>query len=72
MGDFNEDFNLQGNQINTMLKNCGLVNIITKVHGKSRPLPNTYNRGTKCLDIIAITDSKVKFQILAIRGCKNC
>jgi hypothetical protein len=41
-----------------MLQECGLVNVITKVHGDHRQLPNTYDRGTKCLDTIAITDSK--------------
>jgi hypothetical protein len=58
MGDFNEDFNVKGNQVNAMLRECGLVNVITKVHEDHRQLPNTYDLGTKCLDTIAITDSK--------------
>ncbi len=45
MGDFNEDLNIQGNQINTMLRDCGLTNVITYVHGTSDPLPPTYDRG---------------------------
>jgi exonuclease III len=57
MGDFNEDFNQSGNEINTMIKDCGLVNVYTKVHGDQAKQPNTYDRGTKCLDTIAITDS---------------
>jgi hypothetical protein len=58
MGDFNEDLNIQGNQINTMLQDCGLTNLITYVHCTDNCLPPTYDRGKKCLDIIAITDSK--------------
>jgi hypothetical protein len=57
MGDFNKDFNQRGNQINTMLKDCGLVNVYTKAHDDKVKQPNTYDRGTKYLDTIAITDS---------------
>jgi hypothetical protein len=45
MGDFNEDLNICGNQVNTMLCDCGLVNVFTQVHGHNTPLPATYDRG---------------------------
>jgi hypothetical protein len=68
MGDFNEDFNVQGNQVNTMLKDCGLANVITKVHEDHIVLPKTYDRGTKCFDLIAIIDSKCIIIISIIRA----
>jgi hypothetical protein len=58
MGDFNKDLNIRSNQVNTMLRDCGLVNVFTQVHGHNTPLPATYDRGKKCLDTIAITDSE--------------
>jgi hypothetical protein len=58
MGGFNEDLNIRGNQVNTMLRDCGLDNVYTHVHGLNAPLPATYDRGKKCLDTIAIMDSE--------------
>jgi hypothetical protein len=57
MGDFNDDLNLTGGQINTMLRDCGLANVIHQAHGETVKLPPTYHRGSKCLDLIAITDN---------------
>ncbi len=57
MGDFNDDLNMPGGQVNTMLRDCGLKNVIHKIHGDQTLLPATYHRGTKCLDLIAITDN---------------
>jgi hypothetical protein len=56
MGDFNDDLNIYGGQINTMLRDCGLANAVNQVYGSDIQLPHTYNRGSKCLDLIAITD----------------
>jgi hypothetical protein len=56
MGDFNDDLNVHGGQINTMLRDCGLANVVNQVYGSNIRLPHTYNRGSKCLDLIAITN----------------
>ncbi len=57
MGDFNEDLNLKGGQMDNMLRDCQLVNVFHTVFGRSACLPPTYDRGQKCIDMIAITDS---------------
>jgi hypothetical protein len=56
MGDLNDDLNVQGGQINTMLRDCGLANVANQVYGSNIQLPHTYNRGSKYLNLIAITD----------------
>jgi hypothetical protein len=57
MGDLNDDLNVQGGQINTVLQDCGLANVSHLVHGRDVQLPSTYHRGHKCLDLIAITNN---------------
>lgn len=56
MGDFNDNLNIVGGQVNTMLHDCNLCNVCKYRHGNVDKLPATYHRGTKCLDMIAITD----------------
>jgi hypothetical protein len=56
MGDFNDDLNLSGGQVNTMLADCKLCNVMKLSKGEDITLPATYHRGSKCLDLIAITD----------------
>jgi hypothetical protein len=57
MGDFNEDCALSGNQIDNMLHECCLINVMNLHHGADFVMPNTYDRGKKCIDLIAITDN---------------
>ena len=40
--------------INTLIQQCGLINILTLHHAHTPPLA-TYSRGTKCLDYILMT-----------------
>jgi hypothetical protein len=56
MGDFNEDCSLSGNQIDNMLRESCLINVMKVQHGDDCVMPNTYDRGKKCIDLIAITD----------------
>jgi hypothetical protein len=45
MGDFNEDLNTDGGQINTMLRDCNLCNVFHCTQGLDITLPSTYVRG---------------------------
>ena len=54
MGDMNEDIE-SGKRINLFLQEAGLKNIHKCIHkGK---LPHSYDKGNKCLDIMAMTGS---------------
>jgi hypothetical protein len=69
LGDFNDDLNLAGGQVNTMLRDCNLSNVCTNRHDDIIKLPATYHRGTKCLDMIAITnDPRIPKQCIVRAG----
>jgi hypothetical protein len=68
MGDFNDDLNLEDGQVNKMLRDCKLCNVIKCVQSDDVPLPATYHRGTKCLDMIAITDSPLVPKTCIVRA----
>jgi hypothetical protein len=55
MGDFNEDCNLEGNQISNLLRDSNLINVMTLKSSEGCPMPNTYDRGKRCIDMIAIS-----------------
>jgi hypothetical protein len=57
MGDFNEECDKAGNQIDNMLRDSGLINVMSLSKGENFTMPNTYDRGTKCIDMIAISDT---------------
>ena len=54
-GDMNEDLNATNNPIEVMLKECGMINIFHYAMGRETVLPPTYDKGKKCLDLLAIT-----------------
>ena len=55
-GDFNEDLAKQGNRVNNMLAACNMSNVMSICH-PNVPLPTTYDKGTNCVDMIAISDA---------------
>ena len=50
--DAGQDFS---NQWNNMMKELGLQNIHEEKH-EGHPLPRTYDRGKRCIDIIACSE----------------
>ena len=55
-GDFNENLKLPTSRITTLLSNTNMTNAMTLRH-PTVPLPTTYDQGSSCLDIIAISDT---------------
>ena len=55
MGDFNDDANENNGTITSFLQTTGLKNAMIQRHGRVDRLPNTYDRGSKCLDLFAIS-----------------
>ena len=55
MGDFNDDANEKNGILATFLKASGLQNAMLQRHGTMSQLPPTYDRGSKCLDLFAIS-----------------
>ena len=55
LGDINEDLDREDNKINNFLSENGLYNVIKDRHGGKSPA--TYDQGTKCIDIIAVSET---------------
>ena len=65
MGDMNADVQ-NDEEIATFLDNCGLQNVMTTRHGDTTKLPPSYDRGDRCIDIMATSKTTPK---AAIKKC---
>jgi hypothetical protein len=65
MGDMNADVQ-NDKEIETFLDNCGLQNVMITRHGDNAKLPPSYDRGDRCIDIMAISKTTPK---TAIKKC---
>ena len=54
LGDTNEDV-YKSKRIQQFLKECKMYNAIQRIHEKEGP--PTYDRGSKCLDLVAISNT---------------
>ena len=65
MGDMNSDVQ-NDDDIQQFLDNCGLQNVLSTRHGDASIFPPSYDRGIRCIDIMAISKTTPKN---AIRKC---
>ena len=55
-GDFNENLAKSDNRINKMLAACNMTTVMSVRHPHTK-LPVTYDKGSNCVDMIAISDT---------------
>ena len=55
MGDFNGDLNDKEGELWAFIRQSGLYNAMHARHGEDCLMPSTYDRGHKCLDLIAVS-----------------
>ena len=55
MGDANEELRDNDNSINDFLHETGMKNIMAERFGDDVTLPTTYDRGNKCIDLMAMS-----------------
>ena len=53
-GDFNKNLKSSQNEVQTFLKDSNLINVYNHLHPSSS-LPTTYDKGSSCLDLIAMS-----------------